>query len=450
MESVKVGIRTAADQHIIPLVYKKWTELLCEGLKLNCQFINFDLPIGDFHNGSATGFMETLISGLINTTIPYFVPTMERSQYLHNPTFTFDSEDVFITRKATNNDIKWLSVFLPFSLTVWLVLCAALSLVTLVLNFSVRKSSNSDDLWGLITTLINLFAYLARKGPKMIVRNTSGKLLLTVWGFSAVLIVVMYSSFLMPTLLHKPVNVPFNNIPELTKCIEQQRCKYISVPNWFMIELEAADASRQLTALKNAINQQPTVQLSWFESLQLALSPTDIFYVTGPESRLVIDNNHTEHCDKLEIIPSPVTVRTSFLFRKADNLANKFELKAEQLDSFGLFEAIRRKFPRHLKCENLQIPDRRLKKVMAFPLPLKAMASCFIVVIFGGSLGLIGLLLEVISSFCEENRGKEYFEARVRSSKLSKKVKLSLRPSVKLTNNWTRKLQKQLRKSHQN
>lgn len=446
MDSITVGIRQSFDSATVHPVYLGWTNLICHELKLKCKFRQVNGELGTFENGSATGFLGALVNGLFNTTIPFYINTPELREFLDIPQFSFDVYDIFITRKIMDNDANLTSLLSPFSKTVWVVLLLFMVCISVVVILSHDRPVS----WLIsLAVFLSVFSYLTRKGPKIAVSKLSGNVMLTVWGFGSLLILAAFGSSLMPSLLHKATSPPFTDLISLASCIEQQKCQYVSIPAWFLKELESESATKSMRVLAKVIKDQPKMQLSWVATLKLAINNRDVFYVTGPESRLIFEYSHARDCEKLELIPSEVIVRTTFLFRKEDKLASRFEFVSWRLQQYGLFQAVKQKYPITLVCPTWsEKKSERDGKLSAFSLPLKVISSGFFIVIVGGVAGVFLLLLELFIKNCNTNQSahSNYNSNSNKSIRVNKTVKIrrKIHRSYSFKRNyWTIKFKKQ-------
>lgn len=393
--SLKIGYRDGPTAANIPAVYFNWTSVICEALQFQCEFIPINSDLGQFFdNGTASGFFGFLLNGTINATIPYLVRTAERLRYLDFPTFGFESYNVFITRRMTENDRKHPSLLAPLSLHSWLVLMASIISISIVLSLKSLQKSYEICFAKFLSSVVKLLLFLTRKNPNIQTDESFAyNLLITVWGFAAVVVIAVYGSGLLPTLLHEPANPAFNSISTLTSCIKVGKCQLTATPNWFLAEMQSAPIGSDFFNLKRAIGNTSIIDAVRMSPASLErISSSPRFLVAGPENRVMMENLNITDCSQFNFIPIDFIVTTSFFFRKGDGLVELFSNAAKKLDVLGIFQAISNKHPAKNQCK--MDGGTVSRKFFALPVGFHNLISPFLLILEGWLLGLMGFSFE--------------------------------------------------------
>lgn len=375
-------------------------QLICEVLHKPCCLQPVHGPLGNLTGTS--GFYGALQQGNLTMTTHRFGVTLERHETFTLPTYHFIQEldGIFVTRRPSQRSYGLLSFLDPFPANIWILIVLFTAMISLTMELQNSNFQHCLKLSAILQRCLDLFVFLARKSPKIIANNFSAKLLLTIWGLVAVILIVSYSGSLLSALIRFDRKIPFSSLNTLTLCIEENRCSFIfSDEELFFYNLIQSQNSPDYKRFYQAVNREKLTSQTFKAAVDNILSQKEKFYVTGPVSVETLSALTNPNCDLL-LIKTELTIPTTLMLKKGDKLVEQLNRVLLRLDELGLFEKYWTFYTVHQTCDWF---NERPEAIKGLPLPTASLHGPLLLLLMGNVGGFLCLILEIF-----RNRNNRY------------------------------------------
>lgn len=369
-------------------------QVICEALHYLCLFDQAETSIyGSYWNGSWTGVIKSISDGTYNTSAQGFTPTIERIRDYTFPSVQFNFPMIFAVRKTHSSTFD--QILTPFKQETWLIVLTCAIMICLVMQIEINNVYKLRTVFSnvkyLLNSLIAVLLFLIRKGTKFYWNlSLAFKGLVTLWGFSSLIITASYSGSLLSSLLTTRNELPFTNFVTMIDCVERGKCKMVVFPanEYILSVFEKGSNDSENARLHKALkNNEPIKAKNVIHAYnQICSDSTNYFLFT-----LFFDYSGflKENCPSVITFTSSFTDIHTFPFRKNDPLAKEFGEKLLQLYSTGIENRIRSKY-----YTTASRSDKNPKRIV---LGLVGLSGAIIALVIGNFLGVLAFFGEFFS-----------------------------------------------------
>ncbi len=182
-------------------------------------------------NYGLNGLLGEVKNGTFDTTLPYLAITPERRRHVLFSNPVTDLEELLISRYAQIGDRAMFDSFTAFTPIIWQVLilgAAILGEMIIFRSFALRKQKGNLMKSILVNSLdiISIFFGQGRQSDDHL-NELSGRLALSGWVMSVVVIAGVYSDEILAKLIDRNVLPPFHDMVTAAECIQSGKCQMI-------------------------------------------------------------------------------------------------------------------------------------------------------------------------------------------------------------------------------
>ncbi|ROT63987.1 hypothetical protein C7M84_018121 [Penaeus vannamei] len=166
---------------------------------------------GALRNGSWTGMIGELVKGEADVAVAPLDKTYIRSLVVDYPHPLSLEGYVIVIKRPQGSSSTWNSYLREFQPSSWLVLCAVLAALTVVLTFLGRLSPDETAMSAGDAVLVTIAA-LSQTGTDAVFSSISSRILFITLYLTCVLVYMFYTSFLISALTVNKVSLPFRDL----------------------------------------------------------------------------------------------------------------------------------------------------------------------------------------------------------------------------------------------
>ncbi|XP_070000168.1 glutamate receptor isoform X2 [Penaeus vannamei] len=166
---------------------------------------------GALRNGSWTGMIGELVKGEADVAVAPLDKTYIRSLVVDYPHPLSLEGYVLVIKRPQGSSSTWNSYLREFQPSSWLVLCAVLAALTVVLTFLGRLSPDETAMSAGDAVLVTIAA-LCQLGTDAVFSSISSRILFITLYLTCVLVYMFYTSFLISALTVNKVSLPFRDL----------------------------------------------------------------------------------------------------------------------------------------------------------------------------------------------------------------------------------------------
>lgn len=398
------------------------TRLICEALKVDCQFIvdSTSESYGILQvDGNWSGMLGKIANGTFDTTLPVITPTQGRKLSFDFASYVVRYPFDFATRKPDFTDFFSMDYMLmPFQPSVWLLLLATVVLLSFVVtvyqDVTDGRPGCSVGVFAVseVNNLVEVIGGLVTSPSTSRLPRWASRFLLFFWGLALVVLIGSYTGAIFSALLTISPPLPFTDVNSLTECIAEGRCSLVLTEYRSYYETSSGgneiNLTTELSPLYEALRKNSAALLR-VKNLSTVLKwvknpPGQKFYVAKPD--LYAYASLTAHDCSVRLVPyTSEGEPNSFVFRRGDHLASQFGQQLKVLVRTGISAKLLNKYGVMVRnCSRVQ------EGTLGFgSIPFPAIAGALVFLTGGLALATVVLAIEKTVAICKQNSRIEHF-----------------------------------------
>merc|ERR1739838_639107 len=304
--------------------------------------------------------------------------------------FYHDSVTIAIRRPTVNS--KFMVIFEPFTLNLWLSIICAFFCVTLLLWLFTRYSPYywrngqrpdlSHGLFDIINVITYIYGALLTQGGVHLPSSASGRFLVSFWWLFSVMCAAAYTGNLIAFMTVTKVTLPFNNLDELAKQTSYEYGTVLSTA-FYMQFREAKEGTYK--EIYKGINRRKGLNVNNYED-GLTMAKNSRYAYIAEKSYLDIKVN--EDCELVTVKKDFYPLLYAIGVPEGAEYLNLLSDRIIKMRDNGLLEGWKRKWwPKNQNC-------RPMKTTEAKPATLNDTQGAFYVLSIGIGFSCILLLIE--------------------------------------------------------